>query len=107
MATPITARARDSALVDPPHPPIRLVLVGVSVRLGGLLHHPQHGEAAGADEAPDERGGEGEEDDVEDGRVVPGDARPRSTLALRSVGIKPERVEGELDGEARRAAMAA
>src|SRR5208283_1304826 len=44
--------------------------VGVS---GGVVHLAQHGGASGAEEADEEKRAEGEEEEVEDGGVVPGD----------------------------------
>jgi hypothetical protein len=49
------------------------VSVGVLVLRGSLVHHPQHPWATGTDETPHEHGGQHEENDVEDRRVVPGD----------------------------------
>src|SRR5690349_269010 len=42
--------------------------------LGRSTHHPQHRDAAGADEPDEQDGGHHQEDDVEPCGVVPGDA---------------------------------
>jgi cation diffusion facilitator family transporter len=60
----------------------------------------QHGKASGAHEAPDEHGGQTEENDVEDGRVVPSHAPPRRPW-LPFLGHESERLEDELDDERR------
>ena len=50
------------------------VLARVLLHGGAAAHHLEHGGAAGTDEAYDEGRGKQQEDDVEDGGVVPGDA---------------------------------
>ena len=76
---------------------------GVSVlHVHRHLHHSQHRDTAAAPEvAPDENRGEDEEEDVEDGRVVPGDRR-LDDLRVSLGRDEAEALEDELDDQRRR-----
>jgi hypothetical protein len=48
------------------------MIVSQSV-IGWPVHHAQHRRAAGLEEAPDEEPGENQKEQVQPGRVIPGD----------------------------------
>src|SRR5260370_13565745 len=81
------------------------------VAVGRTAHHAQHSEPAGAGEPRDQRGREGQEDDVQPRGVVPGLGglalrHPRAaTAAIRSLaalitasGVKPNSAASVLSG---------
>src|ERR1700682_2227612 len=62
--------------------PLMSMMVGVS-GAGRPVHHAQHRKAAGLEEAPDDTHGENQKNQVQPGRVIPGDGgldHPRAAL---------------------------
>ena len=72
------------------------VIAPVLLLGGAAAHHLEHRGAARADEPYDECRGDQQEDDVEDGGVVPGDAGV-GDFGCPIGGDEPEATEGELD----------
>ena len=68
------------------------------VLIGGMVHHSHHLRPSSAEEAPQEQRRDGEEDDIEDGRVIPADVllhHTRSAVGWNQVQCSEEKLDGK------------